>query len=96
MLDNSIIDSISIEDAHRYNDLNLLNKYKNKKIIFGVLKIASSKIDSEEDIYNRVKEALSHIDKERLILAPDCGLGHLPRELSKKKLKIMSEVANKF
>ena len=84
ILDNSIVDSISIEDAHRYNDLNLLNKYKNKKIIFGVLKIASSKIDSEEDIYNRVKEALSHIDKERLILAPDCGLGHLPRELSKK------------
>ena len=96
MLDNSIIDSISIEDAHRYNDLNLLSKYKNKKIIFGVLKIASSKTDSEEDIYNRVKEALNHIDKERLILAPDCGLGHLPRELSKKKLKIMSEVANKF
>ena len=96
MLDNSIIDSVSIEDAHRYNNLNLLSKYKNKKIIFGVLKIASSKIDSEEDIYNRVKEALSHIDKERLILAPDCGLGHLPRELSKKKLKIMSEVANKF
>ncbi len=96
ILDNSIVDSISIEDAHRYNDLNLLNKYKNKKIIFGVLKIASSKIDSEEDIYKRVKEALSHIDKERLILAPDCGLGHLPRELSKKKLKIMSVVANKF
>ena len=96
MLDNSIIDSISIEDAHRYNDLNLLNKYKNKKIIFGVLKIASSKIDSEKDIYERVKEALNHIDKDRLILAPDCGLGHLPRELSKKKLKIMSEVANKF
>ena len=52
--------------------------------------------DSEKDIYYRVKEGLKHIDKERLILAPDCGLGHLPRELSKKKLKIMSEVANKF
>ena len=96
ILDNSIVDSISIEDAHRYNDLNLLNKYKNKKIIFGVFKIASSKIDSEKDIYDRVKETLNHIDKERLILAPDCGLVHLPRELSKKKLKIMSEVANKF
>ena len=50
MLDKSIIDSISIEDAHRYNNLNLLDKFKNKKIIFGVLKIASSKIDSENDI----------------------------------------------
>ncbi len=96
MLDSSIIDSISIEDAHRYNNLNLLNKYKNKKIIFGVLKIASSKIDSEKDIYDRINEALNHIDKERLILAPDCGLGHLPKELSIKKLKIMTNVARKF
>jgi len=96
ILDNSIIDTISIEDAHRYNDLNLLKKYKNKKIIFGVIKIASSKIDSEKDIYNRVKETLNYIDKERLLLAPDCGLGHLPKELSKIKLKIMSEVARKF
>ena len=95
MLDSSIMNSISIEDAHRYNSLNLLNKYKNKKIIFGVLKIASSKIDSEKDIYDRINEALKHIDKERLILAPDCGLGHLPR-VSIKKLKIMTNVAENF
>ena len=96
ILDNSTIDSISIEDAHRYNDLNLLKKYKNKKIIFGVLKIANSKIDSEKDIYNRVNQALKHIDKERLLLAPDCGLGHLSKEISIQKLKIMTNVAKKF
>ena len=32
---------------------------------------------------------LEHIDRERLIAAPDCGLGHLPRELAMKKLKTM-------
>ena len=96
MLDKSIIDSISLEDAHRYNNLDLLGKYKNKKIIFGVLKIANSKIDSENQITERITQALNHIDKERLILAPDCGLGHLSRELSKKKLKIMTQVAKKF
>ena len=32
---------------------------------------------------------LKHIKKEQLIAAPDCGLGHLSRDLAKIKLKIM-------
>ena len=45
-LDNSIIDSVSIEDAHRYNNLSLLSDYEQTKVIFGVIKIASSSIES--------------------------------------------------
>jgi len=37
-----------------------------------------------------------HIDKRRLILAPDCGLGFLPKELCLRKLKIMTKVAKSF
>ncbi len=95
-LDNSIIDSISIEDAHRYIDLSLLSDYQRTKVIFGVIKIASSSIETEEEIENRIKEALNYISKEQLILAPDCGLGHLSRELAIQKLKKMSSVARKF
>ena len=95
-LDSSKIDSVSIEDAHRYNDLSLLKNYKNTKIIFGVIKIASSKIETVEEIENRMKETLKFISKEQLIVAPDCGLGHLSRELAIKKLKIMSLAAKKF
>ena len=95
-LDSSKIDSVSIEDAHRYNDLSLLKNYKNTKIIFGVIKIASSKIETVEEIEDRIKETLKFISKEQLIVAPDCGLGHLNRELAIKKLKIMSLAAKKF
>ena len=95
-LDSSKIDSVSLEDAHRYNDLSLLKNYKNTKIIFGVIKIASSKIEKVEEIENRMKETLKFISKEQLIAAPDCGLGHLNRELAIKKLKIMSLAAKKF
>tara|TARA_B100002051_G_C16665391_1_gene601439 strand:- start:272 stop:1324 length:1053 start_codon:yes stop_codon:yes gene_type:complete len=95
-LDNSKIDSVSLEDAHRYNDLSLLKNYKNTKIIFGVIKIASSKIETVEEIESRIKETLKFISKEQLIAAPDCGLGHLSREIAIKKLKIMSLAAKKF
>ena len=91
LLDNSIIDSISLEDAHRYNDLTLLDKFKTKKIIIGLIKIASSVEETQQEIRNRVMNLLEHIDRERLIAAPDCGLGLLPRKLAMKKLKTMVE-----
>ena len=95
-LDNSKIDSVSIEDAHRYNDLTLLKDYKHTKIIFGLIKIANSKIETIEEIERRIEEALKFISKEQLIAAPDCGLGHLSRELAMKKLKIMCLASRKF
>tara|TARA_B100000579_G_scaffold390920_1_gene365756 strand:+ start:757 stop:1809 length:1053 start_codon:yes stop_codon:yes gene_type:complete len=95
-LDNSIIDCVSIEDAHRHNDLSLLADYKHTKVIFGLIKIASSKIEIAEEIESRIKKALKYISKEQLIAAPDCGLGHLTREMAREKLKIMSSVAKKF
>ena len=95
-LDASTIDSVSIEDAHRYNDLTLLKAFEHTKIIFGVIKIASSKIETVEEVEGRIKNSLKFISQEQLIVAPDCGLGHLTRELAMKKLKIMTLAAKKF
>ena len=95
-LDASLIDSVSIEDAHRYNDLELLRNFTKTKVIFGLIKIASSQIETKEEIENRILDALNYIDKKQLIAAPDCGLGHLPRQLAIEKLKIMVDVAKKF
>ena len=95
-LDKSIIDTVSIEDAHRYNNLEFLRDFKNTKVIFGLIKIASSQIETKEEIVSRIKEVIKFIDKKQLIVAPDCGLGHLPRDLAKNKLKIMVEAAKSF
>ena len=95
-LDDSIIDSVSIEDAHRHNDLSLLKDYKQTKVIFGLIKIANSKIESEDEIESRINDALKFISKEQLIAAPDCGLGHLTTELAISKLKVMASAVKKF
>ena len=96
LLDNSIVDTVSIEDAHRYNDLFLLESFKKTKIILGLIKIASSVEETIDEIRIRIEKALNHIDVNRLIAAPDCGLGHLPRNLAKKKLKTMVEAVKKY
>ncbi len=86
--------TISLEDAHRYNDLKLLEIFKKTKIIFGVAAIAKTRVETVEEIRNRLLDALEHIDANRLIAAPDCGLGILGKELAIKKLKNLSEAAH--
>ena len=92
-IEDSIIDTISIEDAHRFNDLKLLEIFKNKKVIFGLIKVASSELEDVDEIIDRIKSCLDHIDKERLIAAPDCGLGYLSRDLARAKLKVLTKAA---
>ena len=93
-MENSSVMAISLEDAHRFNDLKLLEIFKNTTIIFGVVAIAKSRVESVDEIRNRLTEALEHIDSNRLIAAPDCGLGILGKELAIRKLKNLSEAAH--
>jgi len=92
-VDASTVNQISIEDAHRHNDLSLLEKFRNSTVIFGSVAIAASQLETTDEIAARLTAALDHIDRARLIAAPDCGLAMLGRELAMKKLSAMCEAA---
>jgi methionine synthase II (cobalamin-independent) len=92
-IDEAAFDQISIEDAHCCNDLNLLDKLSTKTVIFGAVAIASSQIETTDAIEARLRSALNHIDRDRLVVAPDCGLGLLSAELAQAKLTVMCEAA---
>ena len=85
-LEDSSIEAVSIEDAHRHNDLALLEKFQRITVIFGAVAIAKSRIEPVEEIADRLNAALGHIDADRLIAAPDCGLGMQTREAAIAKL----------
>lgn len=85
-LDAAPIDAISIEDAHRHNDLSLLERFKRKTIIFGLVNIARTRVEPIDEIRARLTKALDHIDASRLIAAPDCGLIMLDRPTVVAKL----------
>ncbi|HEX5795156.1 MAG TPA: cobalamin-independent methionine synthase II family protein [Geminicoccaceae bacterium] len=92
-LDEVAVDAVSIEDAHRPNDLALLERFARTKVIFGVIAIAKSRVEQVEEVRARLRSALDHIDPQRLIAAPDCGLGLLGRDLARDKLKVLAEAA---
>jgi 5-methyltetrahydropteroyltriglutamate--homocysteine methyltransferase len=87
------IDQISIEDAHCCNELKLLEIFSKKVIIFGSIAVARSRLETVEEVVERISKALEHIDRNRLIVAPDCGLGFLSDGLASAKLKVMCEAA---
>ena len=76
--------------------MTLFEKFKKTSLILGVVAIAKSQVESVDDIRERVTSVLRHIPAERLILAPDCGLGFLPRNILEQKLKNMITVAKSF
>jgi 5-methyltetrahydropteroyltriglutamate--homocysteine methyltransferase len=41
----------------------------------------------------RIRRALPHVPAEKIIVAPDCGLKYLPREVAFGKMKAMAEGA---
>ena len=92
-VDGSIVDAVSIEDAHRHNDLSLLDAFSHTTVVLGVVEIASSRIESVDEIAARLRAALAHIDADRLMAAPDCGLIMLGAELARAKLRRLVEAA---
>jgi 5-methyltetrahydropteroyltriglutamate--homocysteine methyltransferase len=92
-LDDSCITHISLEDAHRHNDMELLQLFSRSTVILGSIAIADSQLETIDEIAARLTTALEHIDRDRLIAAPDCGLTMLERDLAMKKLRHMCEAA---
>jgi 5-methyltetrahydropteroyltriglutamate--homocysteine methyltransferase len=97
ILDDTGINQVSLEDAEARNDLEaLLPNFKNMTVILGVITVARSKAEVMDELKLRVEEALKYIDAERLILAPDCGLGYLSDDIINAKLQAMISVAKSF
>lgn len=92
-IERSSIMAVSIEDAHRHNEPELLESFPTTTVIFGAVTIAQSRVESVEEIRQRLQTALQHIDADRLVAAPDCGLGLLGRRLAVEKLRNLALAA---
>ena len=63
-LDAAPVDAVSIEDAHRHNDLSLLDQFSDTSVILGVVNIAQTRLETPAEIARRLTAALRHIDAE--------------------------------
>ncbi len=92
-LEASKVEQISIETAQANLDCSILEKLPSKTILLGVLDLSDIKVETPETVAARIRRALPHVPAERIVVAPDCGLKYLPRDVAFGKMQAMVEGA---
>jgi 5-methyltetrahydropteroyltriglutamate--homocysteine methyltransferase len=80
---------LSLEAAQPNLDPEVLRHVADKTIVLGVLDLGSSEAETAHVVADRIRRALQVVPPERLVVAPDCGMKYLPRELAYRKLQSM-------
>jgi 5-methyltetrahydropteroyltriglutamate--homocysteine methyltransferase len=80
---------VSIETAQSNLDTSVLTTLPGKKIILGVIDLSDMNVESPETVAARIRRALAHVPPENIIVAPDCGMKYLPRDVADGKLHAM-------
>ena len=69
-------------------DADLLRKLpSDKRVHAGVIDVRTLEIEHPEQVAERVRKVLAHIEPERVTLTTDCGLKQLPRPVALEKLR---------
>jgi 5-methyltetrahydropteroyltriglutamate--homocysteine methyltransferase len=84
---------VSIETAQSKLDCSVLRELGGKKVLVGCIDLADMTIETPEIVAQRIRRALPYVPAQNVILAPDCGMKYLPREVAFGKLQAMAEAA---
>jgi 5-methyltetrahydropteroyltriglutamate--homocysteine methyltransferase len=87
------VQEISIETAQANLDCAILGTLAGKTIILGVLDLSTHEVETPGTVAQRIRRALPYVAAEKLIVAPDCGLKYLPRDVAFGKMKAMADGA---
>jgi 5-methyltetrahydropteroyltriglutamate--homocysteine methyltransferase len=87
------VQQVSIETAQSSLDCSVLAALPGKTIMVGCLDLNDMTVETPETVVARIMRALAHVPPERIVLAPDCGMKYLPREVAFGKLAAMVAAA---
>jgi 5-methyltetrahydropteroyltriglutamate--homocysteine methyltransferase len=89
------VHTISLEFARRgEDDLQLFKEFKVPFALgMGVIDVKTHDVESPGIVADRIRRALDVLAVDKLVINPDCGCVHLPRDIAFKKLSAMAEGA---
>jgi len=90
-------DVIHLEFAGKnYDELEVFRDYPKDKVLgVGVVDAKNTIVESPELIESRIRKALEIVPADRLLIAPDCGLGYFSRTVAYAKLRAMGQATLK-
>jgi len=92
-LAGSPVRQVSIETAQSNLDTAVLAKLPGKKIMVGCIDLSDMAVETPQKVADRLRRALKYVPPQDVIVAPDCGMKYLPREVAEAKMRAMVEGA---
>jgi 5-methyltetrahydropteroyltriglutamate--homocysteine methyltransferase len=86
----SSIDQVSLECFHSHVPPELMKLLDGKEVMVGVIDVASSEIETPEQIAETIGQALKYVRKDKLIACTNCGLAPMSREVAMQKLQALA------
>lgn len=87
------ISGFAVEFARSDYDPAILSVCRDRLVMFGCIDPSDTPIPPLAAVVERVQSALKYLDPNKLLLAPDCGLMTISRELAYAKAKLLADVA---
>jgi 5-methyltetrahydropteroyltriglutamate--homocysteine methyltransferase len=82
----SRIDQVSLECAHSRVPARLMGLLAGKDVLVGVIDVASTAVETAEEVADTIGRALDHVPRERLLPCTNCGLAPMARDIARAKL----------
>jgi 5-methyltetrahydropteroyltriglutamate--homocysteine methyltransferase len=90
------IGGFTVEFGRSEFDPAVLKPCRDRLVMFGCIDPGNTPAPPVEAVKARVRQALAHLDARRLLLAPDCGLMTISRNLAYAKLRVMVQAAREL
>lgn len=90
------IGGFGVEFARSNYDPAVLGLCQGRLVMFGCVDPSDRPVPPLASVVTRVREALKYIDPKNLLLAPDCGLMTISRDLANAKARLLVEVAREL
>jgi len=92
-LQKSNIDIVSLECHNSHVPIDLLELIRGKKVMVGAIDVASTTVETPEEVAETLREALKYVDADKLYPCTNCGMAPLARDVARGKLNALSEGA---
>lgn len=93
-LQKSSIDIISLECQNSHVPMDLIEIIRGKKVMVGAIDVATSNIETPEQVANTLRKALQFVDADKLYPSTNCGMTPLSRHVAKEKMRALSAGAS--
>ena len=90
------IGGFAVEFGRSTYDPAVLDACKGRLVVFGCVDPGDTPPPAVEAVVCRVQDALNHVDPAKMLLAPDCGLMTISRDLARAKARLLVDVAREI